>query len=241
MVYRSTWISLVALAGLAGLAASVRTLSVPGVLALFFAIGVGAASVSLVATTEDGPMPWVRAGRTGGAVGLAAVAAAGLVVWLGVTGLVVVVSLVVLSPTVLALVPRRVPGRRRAEGQRQQQGPDQARTRNQEPPRSRDAGPRRTPPVAPPTASPVPAALLRLPWMQEPVGSMDDATLCLAWRTSYVALQRPLAGSVKLEIVQRRQHILDELERRSPRGFSAWITSGARAAGDPSRYLSHPW
>ncbi len=230
MVHRSTWILAVALAGVAGLAASVRALSVPGVLALFFAIGVGTASVTLVAGDEQSPIPWLRAGKAGIAVGSATVAAAGLVVWLGVTGLVMVVTLVVLSPAVLSLARRWTATR----SHRDRRAPTRAEGR----PRTRDRAPQQPPRTAPPPGGP---SLLRVPWMLEPVDAMDDATLCLAWRTSYVALQKALPVSVVLDVVQRRQHILDELERRSPRGFSAWITSGARAAGDPSRYLSHPW
>jgi len=31
---------------------------------------------------------------------------------------------------------------------------------------------------------------------------------------------------------------LDELERRDPAGFRRWINDGARAAGDPARYIT---
>jgi hypothetical protein len=68
---------------------------------------------------------------------------------------------------------------------------------------------------------------------------MDDAMLCLAWRVSFAALQRPvLPPSSRLRIVDRRRELLDELERRNPRGFQAWLASGARAAADPTKYIS---
>lgn len=71
--------------------------------------------------------------------------------------------------------------------------------------------------------------------------SMDDASLCMAWRRSFVALQRASSPGGTWRIVQCRQEYLDEIERRNPEGFSAWLVSGARAAGDPSRYVIRGW
>jgi hypothetical protein len=88
-------------------------------------------------------------------------------------------------------------------------------------------------------ASPVTeASLLHAPWLVKPVQAMDDPTLCFAWRMSFVAMQRPLSQPLRQRIVERRQEFLDELERRHPRGFAAWLDSGPRAAGDPSRFIS---
>jgi hypothetical protein len=75
------------------------------------------------------------------------------------------------------------------------------------------------------------------PWMLEPPRSMPDDALCLAWRKSYAALEQRLSMQARAQVVQRRQELLDELERRNARGFSAWLGSGARAAGDPSRFF----
>lgn len=75
------------------------------------------------------------------------------------------------------------------------------------------------------------------PVVDLPIETMDDAAVCLAWRTSFLALQRPLSSASRLRWVERRQECLDELERRNPGGFSAWLASGARAAGDPSKYI----
>ncbi|MEU5265520.1 hypothetical protein [Amycolatopsis sp. NPDC021455] len=65
--------------------------------------------------------------------------------------------------------------------------------------------------------------------------ALDD--LCLAWRRSYLELQR--AGDDRLwhAVVEARRGYLDDLERRDPRGFARWLRSGARAAGDPQRFL----
>lgn len=41
-------------------------------------------------------------------------------------------------------------------------------------------------------------------------------------------------------IATERRAYLDELERRNPAAFDAWMTSGARAPSDPSRYFIPP-
>jgi hypothetical protein len=66
--------------------------------------------------------------------------------------------------------------------------------------------------------------------------STDD--LCLVWRCSYVQLQRAADESARQQIVRARQEYLDELERRDHAGFARWLASGARASGNPRRYLS---
>lgn len=73
------------------------------------------------------------------------------------------------------------------------------------------------------------------------IQALSDEELCWSWRASYTALQAaPSAASV--ELVTLRQAYLDDLERRNPRGMRAWLDSGARAAGNPARYLAadHP-
>jgi hypothetical protein len=70
-----------------------------------------------------------------------------------------------------------------------------------------------------------------------PASSLDDNDLCLAWRTSFSALQRATSPSQRLRIVEDRRAYLDELERRNAHGMAAWLASGARAAGDPSRFV----
>ena len=66
---------------------------------------------------------------------------------------------------------------------------------------------------------------------------MGDDDLCRAWCSSFVALQRAETDEARLRVVRMRAIYLDELERRAGAGFQAWIGSGARAAGDPSRYV----
>ncbi|WP_328457913.1 hypothetical protein [Amycolatopsis sp. NBC_00438] len=68
--------------------------------------------------------------------------------------------------------------------------------------------------------------------------SMSTAELCVAWQRSYVALQKADEAATWHEVVRRRQEYLDELEHRNRDGFARWLASGARAGGDPQRYLT---
>lgn len=73
--------------------------------------------------------------------------------------------------------------------------------------------------------------------IMEVTDELTDSDLCMAWRSSYVALDRAVEPSEKLRAVEIRELLLDELGRRDPRGLDAWFRSGARAAGWPDRYL----
>ncbi|MBB5835886.1 hypothetical protein [Kribbella italica] len=64
--------------------------------------------------------------------------------------------------------------------------------------------------------------------------------LCLAWRASYTALQRAQTATDRALLVQVRAGYLDALEHHDSANFDRWLTSGARAAGDPARYLLRP-
>jgi len=69
---------------------------------------------------------------------------------------------------------------------------------------------------------------------------LDDAALCRAWRRSFVRMESAATADVWLGIVEQRARCLDELERRSPQAFAAWLASGARAASDPLPFLQNP-
>jgi hypothetical protein len=68
--------------------------------------------------------------------------------------------------------------------------------------------------------------------------AMNVEELCWAWRRSYVRLQSCRTVAEVVQVVAERQQCLDEMERRNPGGLSAWLESGARAAGDPTRYVT---
>ncbi len=69
------------------------------------------------------------------------------------------------------------------------------------------------------------------------VRQMTDAELCHAWRRSFVALQRARGRHLRALVVQTRQLLLDEVDARHPAGLQAWLSSGARAAGGPDRFI----
>jgi hypothetical protein len=68
-------------------------------------------------------------------------------------------------------------------------------------------------------------------------GELSDDALCLAWRASFSALERAESHAERLRIVEARHTYLDELERRNPPGVAAWLASGARAAGNPTKFV----
>lgn len=227
--YRFAWLTLAGGLTALGLVAALFAWPAVAVLTfLLFATVVAAGTASM--TTEEGQgLPWRSAARTGTASAAALVGAGGLIDLLGTWGFALVVTTATVSPRVVAWGARLTAA----------------------------LGDEKSPPVAPeprvdawlaevqaerPRESdmPVPAfpPSADAPWLVRPVAGMDDEALCLAWRSSYVALQRTSSMARELAIVQRRQELLDELERRSARGFSAWLASSPRAAGDPSRYLA---
>ncbi|MET0190800.1 MAG: hypothetical protein ABW212_17500 [Pseudonocardia sediminis] len=100
--------------------------------------------------------------------------------------------------------------------------------------RARAAGPAHRP-------TPVPPAVTPPPTMPSPVPSPGDvistARLCRTWRESYWLLAELPPGPARDEVLERRGLVLDELERRDPVGFGAWLASVPRAGTDPGRYL----
>jgi hypothetical protein len=65
---------------------------------------------------------------------------------------------------------------------------------------------------------------------------LDVAGLCALWETTNAAARGRLAPHEAAQLARVRQRLLDELERRSPGGFAAWLSQGG--AGSPSRYLA---
>ena len=67
--------------------------------------------------------------------------------------------------------------------------------------------------------------------------ALSDEALCLAWRASFSALQKAGSPAEQLRVADERRAYLDEIERRTTHGMAAWLASGPRAAGDPTRYV----
>lgn len=99
--------------------------------------------------------------------------------------------------------------------------------------RSRPAGGRPAPashqtavlrfPVAPPASGPVAAS--------------PTADLGQEWMRTTRALAGRLDARERASLVQRRQEVLDELERRDPDGFARWLAAAPGAGSDPSDYV----
>lgn len=73
--------------------------------------------------------------------------------------------------------------------------------------------------------------------LPEDLGSLDDVALCLAWRRSFLLLQAARSVEDRMIVVEQRRQCLEELERRCPGGVEAWLSSGARASGNPLPFL----
>ncbi|MDX6326249.1 MAG: hypothetical protein QOK15_2603 [Nocardioidaceae bacterium] len=72
------------------------------------------------------------------------------------------------------------------------------------------------------------------------VPQLDLDALCLVWRRSYHQLLDAGLTPTGAAVVKYRQRILDEIDHRDPEGFSRWLASGPRAAGNPLPYLHRP-
>jgi hypothetical protein len=91
-------------------------------------------------------------------------------------------------------------------------------------------------PLPPPAGIP-PVESDGLPAPRVVLSSLTDDALCLAWRVSFSALRRAESQAQRLSIIEERRAYLDEIERRNAAGLAAWLASGPRAAGDPSRFV----
>lgn len=91
----------------------------------------------------------------------------------------------------------------------------------------------------PPPPIDLPAVPSYLSAVRQTVSELTDEELCLAWRRSFNQLQQATGSERRLVTADVRRAYLDELERRHPDEFAAWIGSGARAAGDPARFFIH--
>jgi hypothetical protein len=215
--YQICWLTLCIALGAVGIAAALSwSLSVTVV---FFTCAAACGAVlGTAALGPDGAPPdsivW-RQVVTGAAVGgLVTAAAIGMGVLLGAgPALMLLVLGIGGSPTVIRFCRRRLG----------QSGPDSPSA----PP------PARSGQIVEPTATEAGDDAQPQPQPQP----LTDAQLCTAWRISFSALEKASTEQQRLRIVAERQNCLDELERRNPHGLAAWLASGARAAGDPTRFV----
>lgn len=72
-----------------------------------------------------------------------------------------------------------------------------------------------------------------------PVQDLNDQELIKAWRASSAALCWVGSDDNWLSLARRRQEYLNEIERRDPRGFNAWMATTPDMDDDPSGFLFH--
>ncbi|MHA7276349.1 hypothetical protein ACX80O_07455 [Arthrobacter sp. Hz1] len=73
----------------------------------------------------------------------------------------------------------------------------------------------------------------------QPVHQLSDADLCRTWRCTYLVVIRASTAHELNRFGVLRGDCLDELQRRDPAAFAAWIKSGARASSDPEKFFGH--
>ena len=226
--YDRLWTGCAALVGAASLAVALRSYSPPVLLMSFLSTGLLAALTVLPFLPADSAWtePLVRVGVVGGLLIVLLMGSARLA---GGPGAVVVLVVAVPCPA-LAPAYRFVAGAL---------GWSHRPRRRVAPPAAGTAHP------AAPTPAQTPALDEPAPEGPAPEGPpldvpdlMTDKDLCIAWRSSYVALQRAASVESRLRVVTVRALYLDELERRAGPAVRAWLGSGPRAASDPSRFLS---
>lgn len=235
--YRAAWWRGVVLLSALGTWGAVVQLSLGGVLTILVLAACVGVSVALVPQSDGSARPWRSALRVGAVTGGVVVASAGLMGMFGTWGALIALSMTLFCPPLLTLATRWYHAIELTVV-------DEA---------ARPKGPAGVPPPGTPGpgghrpglpdgegatavqggSSPSPDGA----WIAGEPESMDDVGLCLAWRKTYVALQRSWAPEWQLRITQRREQLLDELERRNARGVAAWLAAGPSASGDPSRYI----
>lgn len=224
-LYRDVWITTAGVAMTVGMWAAFAIGTIPGVLGLFISFAVLGLLVALLQQPDDRPPQHGRAVLYGALGSASLISTGGLVAAFGPAVLWLVVAAVVACPWLLrrgaVVLGKHLPAPKAPAG----------------PAAPADADGHNDPePAEPPGPSSV--ATIEVSSSARADG-LDDLALCMAWRRSFIALERSHTLMARMCVVQQRQLYLDELERRNPTGLSAWLESGARAAGDPSRYIIH--
>jgi hypothetical protein len=225
-LYRSVWLSFCLLCGVTG-AVGALALSLASVTALFVMAALTGAVAAMVALSPDDPLRlpkgrWRRVGSWTVLAGAASVAVVGLGSLVGGWTAALILAVAVGASPSLA--------RRWMEWLH---GPDhpQSLPRSAEPSISDDSD--GIDAISSETFRPEEIAHQPL----DP-GLLSDDALCLAWRASFSPLQRADTPAQRLRIVTARSAYLEELARRNPDGVAAWLASGARAAGNPARFVT---
>jgi len=213
-VYRIVWSVGAGVVGVLGVVGGVLTLP-PGALVavtLCAALVGGTACSGRVGWRDSfGQVPVRSYATAAGTSAAAGVAVAGLVAAAGPLGAALAALTAAASPPALLWVVGRLTSRANHRGPQLDVGGDRG-----------SAASSSAAPVYPPPA-----------WL-----TTDQ--LCLAWRSSFTALQRASNAAEQARLAECRRGFLDELERRDPAGFARWLADGARAASNPGRYVAPP-
>ncbi|MDQ2723255.1 MAG: hypothetical protein M3Y19_08150 [Actinomycetota bacterium] len=210
-VYRVLWLGAVGAFAVTGIVVAAVSMSAPALISLSLcAVIVGPLLAAGVHAQAhpDSSTPFVYVLGFTTSTALGAVAVSGLIAALGALALLGVLLLGVISPSVLRRLVHRKP--RPADFVPAPPGPSAPSNR-----------------LASQLPTPAPRYL-----------SLSDAELCWRWRTSFNALLHTTSVAERLRLIETRSALLDELARRDPEGFGRWISSGARAASDPARFLT---
>jgi hypothetical protein len=170
----------------------------------------------------------LRAGRVGP---LAALLMVGVVGWVGLLGATGILLVLVVALTCPGLVR---PLLRRLEGEPGDQSGDRFGDRP-----GVQSGVQSTPVVLAPPPPSLEGVETTSATSEPSFGSLSTGELILAWRLSFTMLRRATTPQAIEQIACRRREYLDELERRDGVAVRKWLASGARAASDPTRYLTH--
>jgi hypothetical protein len=76
-----------------------------------------------------------------------------------------------------------------------------------------------------------------LPFDGSRTADLATDELCHLWRVTFWMVRDLRAPVRTLHVVELREEVLDELERRHPREVARWLTSGRHGADGPARYL----
>lgn len=225
-IYRTSWLVFCGSLGIFGLLVAF-TWSLTAIIMVFVCAALTGWLVAMIALSPDDAIRLPRNKRRVVARG-AFLTGAGAVAFIGLGTLVGAPTAVLLlaitaggSPYVTSWCARRL----REQGHLPEPSPRPV------PP---DPG-QRTPESTPLRIEAVDADLRQEP--RDPLWSLSDDALCLVWRASFSALQRATSTAQRLSIIEERRTYLDEIERRNAHGLAAWLASGPRAAGDPSRFI----
>jgi hypothetical protein len=216
--HRSIWN--VSAGVVAGVGLGLALIAVPvGAIVALIIFGLLVGSAMTWALLKEAAAHPIRHAIWGGAVsGGVMVVVGGLSAALGIIGLLVVLAMILTSPAFLAWLRRCL-----SRGERVGSSPEEPAAKTLRP----SPGTKR---------ASIGGAATRALFAIDPT-TLDDATLCAAWRISNVVLEQPEASDLN-QLMEVRRQLLDELQRRHPATFSSWLAATPEATDDLTPYFT---